>query len=354
MLGGMSTANLSPSIYSQDVYTLNVGVTETLLSWGLVPTFKLAKSNVKMAQLSYNRVRNDLVRDVKKAFYSVLFAKQTLEINSAAESVAKENFETTTALYNEGRVSSFDVSRAKVRWVSSEADLISAENLFNNTMEILKAVLSVPQDVEISILGSFSDKAVDFEQDDSVRQALQFRPEIVQSAEAVTAQKRALEISRADFFPALTGSFNYSWASPDGSLTPGDNYKTWTAQLALSIPIFDGMYTAGRYKAAKSGLDMADSNLDMVRNAVVMETRQADYSVKSALKSIQAQKENVDTAAENLRIARERYTLGLLSHLDLKDAELSLIVARTQYVKTLFDYNAALASMEHALGLPYR
>jgi outer membrane protein TolC len=134
----------------------------------------------------------------------------------------------------------------------------------------------------------------------------------------------------------------------------GDNYKVWTAQLALSLPIFDGMYTAGRYKTAKSGLNTANYNLTIVQNAVVMEARQADSSVKSALKSIQAQKENVETAEENLRIARERYALGLLSHLDIKDAELSLITARTQYVRTLFDYNTALISLEHAMGLPYR
>jgi outer membrane protein TolC len=44
--------------------------------------------------------------------------------------------------------------------------------------------------------------------------------------------------------------------------------------------------------------------------------------------------------------------MGLLSLLDLKDAELSNIEARTQQVKALYDYNIAFTSLERATGLP--
>ena len=44
--------------------------------------------------------------------------------------------------------------------------------------------------------------------------------------------------------------------------------------------------------------------------------------------------------------------MGLLSLLDLKDAELSNIDARTQQIKALYDYNVARTSLERATGLP--
>ena len=64
-----------------------------------------------------------------------------------------------------------------------------------------------------------------------------------------------------------------------------------------------------------------------------------------------AQRENVNTAQENLRIATERYKLGLLSQLELKDAELSLTEAETNYQRALYDYSVSLAQLEKAQGL---
>ena len=59
----------------------------------------------------------------------------------------------------------------------------------------------------------------------------------------------------------------------------------------------------------------------------------------------------INTAQENLRIATERYKLGLLSQLELKDAELSLIEAETSYSRALYDYSVGLAALEKAQGL---
>lgn len=347
-------ADYPPSIYSTDFYTLNLGVSDTLFSWKMSPTFKLSKANVKIAGLKHNRVKNETVYSAKKSFYSVLFASETYRINLAAESVARENYETAQALYNEGKASSFDVSRAKVRWTNSKADLISSRNMFEVAIEFLKTVLSLPADENPHIEGTFADAPFNAGLVEVISQAKKHRPEVLESTEFLNLKKASFDISKSGFLPSVSGSFNYSWSSPDFNMDISGQYASWTAQVILSIPVFDGMFTIGRYKTSKSEKKMADFQKETVEDAVVMETRQAYYSMKNAMESLQAQKENVETAKENLNIARQRYGMGLLSHLELKDAELTMISAEIQHIKTLHDYNIAVVSLERAIGLPYR
>jgi outer membrane protein TolC len=190
--------------------------------------------------------------------------------------------------------------------------------------------------------------------DDEIKTALQQRPELNTAKESESLQVANKNLARAGFLPTLFAGISYSWESLDLITDKDKYYSSWTAKAGVSIPLFDGLFSIGRYSAEKAGLEQAKEQVRGTSDGVVMEVRQSYYSLVNARESLQAQNENMETASENLRIAQERYKLGLLSLLELKDAELSLIDARTQHTKALYDYNISMASLERAVGLPSR
>src|SRR5574341_722613 len=107
----------------------------------------------------------------------------------------------------------------------------------------------------------------------------------------------------------------------------------------------------GRIKAAKASLERVKDSREQLQDLIDLEVRQAFLTFQAAKDRILAQKENVSTAQENLRSATDRYKLGLLSQLELKDAELSLTEAETNYQRALYDYSIGLAQLEKAQGL---
>jgi outer membrane protein TolC len=58
-----------------------------------------------------------------------------------------------------------------------------------------------------------------------------------------------------------------------------------------------------------------------------------------------------DQAEEGLRIVKNRYNNGLLTIVDLLDAELAHQQARTNYFKALHDYKVARVDLELAAGI---
>ncbi|MCX5781905.1 MAG: TolC family protein [Elusimicrobia bacterium] len=349
---GFDLSILSPAIYSNEYYASSLSADLTLFSWRMKPLRNTMKANSKLARLKLASAENDLTLNVKKAFYTALYAKQLLIIAKTAENVARENLETSESLYKVGRVSSFDVSRARVNRINAKTEVISAKNFETVSIEGLRMVLSLPAGEEMDIKGEFPQDARDTSLENEISAALKRRPELNIAKEAEALQVSSKELARAGFLPTVFAGFAYSWEGLDLTADMDKYYTSWTAKAGILIPIFDGLFSIGRFRAQKAGLEQAREQVQGASDGVIMEVRQSYYSLVNARESLQAQKENVETAAENLKIAQERYKTGLLSLLELKDAELSLIGASTQRIKVLYDYNISMTSLDRAVGLP--
>lgn len=349
-LGGKG---LPPSFVSQDYYDLSFSVSQQIFSWRMKPTFSIGKAIVRQAESQLKKIQNDLTLDVKKAYFGVLFAKQALLIAQNAESVTKDTYETSRQLYKEGKVSHFDVSRAKVSWVNSKTGTIQAKNDLRLSKEALKTTLGLSQNEEIEIEGDFPDLISKIKLEEQIQNALRYRPEIKELEQVKKMSKETIEIARSGFLPIFGASYRYSMQGADLTSKQDDYYDTWAVGAYLTIPLFDGGSSIGRLNSAKASFENIKAMDRAATDGIILEVKQSFLSLQDAAERLPAQKENVDTANENLRIAQERYALGLLSHLELKDAELSFTEAKTQYVKALFDYNVAMSALDRAVGLPF-
>ena len=81
-----------------------------------------------------------------------------------------------------------------------------------------------------------------------------------------------------------------------------------------------------------------------------LETRRAFYLAQSTWESIKVARGAVDQAEEGLRIVGNRYGSGLLTIVDLLDAQVSLQQAHTRHFKALHDYKVARIELALAAG----
>ena len=59
----------------------------------------------------------------------------------------------------------------------------------------------------------------------------------------------------------------------------------------------------------------------------------------------------VKQATENFEIANGRYAAGVGNPIEVADAEVLLVNARTAYNQALYDYKVSRASLEKAMGV---
>jgi len=126
------------------LYSTQLTLRQPLFAWWKIyHGDKQARLNYRLVNEEYKQVRNNLIFEVKRAFYNLLLARQFVVIAKEAVDVTDSHYKTTRALYKEGRVSDYDVSRAKVQLVNNQTKLIKAKNNLKLAREELSFLLNV-------------------------------------------------------------------------------------------------------------------------------------------------------------------------------------------------------------------
>jgi NodT family efflux transporter outer membrane factor (OMF) lipoprotein len=163
---------------------------------------------------------------------------------------------------------------------------------------------------------------------------LQRRPDIVEVEENLKAANARIGEARAYFFPTValtgTGGFQtsefdqwFKWASRNLSVGP-----------SVSLPIFEGYTNIARLEVAESRYQQL---LEQYKHTILNAFREV-ADVLTALQTRQEQLEHQRQQAQSSRDAREladiRYRQGLVSYLDVLDAQRTVLAAELQLVQT--------------------
>ncbi|MFH1368952.1 MAG: TolC family protein [Elusimicrobiota bacterium] len=351
LTGSMSAlaSSLSPAMTSEELYGASLSVSQPVFMWGRIyQVNKQAHINYAITKEKYNQTKNDVVYRAKENYYRTVLARELLGIAKEALRLTQDRYEITQKLYSEGKASTYDVSRTKVAMANAKVGVLKAENGFVLAKEALKSFLTVEEDINIT--GSMNIENTGYSLDDMLQTALSSRPEIKQLAYQQKLGKSLLSLSKADNKPMISASYSYTAQSAKLSEDFDSWDKKWQAGLALSWPIFDGLSSYGKVKQAKAGFEqilLADKS---VTEGIKLEVRSVYQNFMQAKQSIEAQKENVQLAKDNLEIAQKRYSLGLMSYIELQDVHFAFSQAETNYEQSLYDYNIAIAAIKKVTG----
>jgi outer membrane protein TolC len=156
-----------------------------------------------------------------------------------------------------------------------------------------------------------------------------------------------MDRARAGHYPTIALQGNYEINSEDYSDTQ-DNYSIGAV---MRINLYSGGRISSRAAAAAADAAQAGALLKRIQLGVRVETQRAYYQAESTWKSIAVARQAVDQAEEGLRIVSNRYASGLLTIVDLLDAQVALQQARTRHFKSLHDYKTARIELALAAGV---
>ena len=129
-----------------------------------------------------------------------------------------------------------------------------------------------------------------------------------------------------------------------------DHYDGYVAGVSVSWHLFDGLATKGRMHATRARIDEAEISFDAVHRSIEADVLGTYRDLQRAEENIQTQTANVQLATESLKLATANFGLGLTSQLELLQSQLDLTRAQTAELSARFDYNAARARLERAMG----
>ena len=298
--------------------------------------------------------RNDIVLNVKKAFYNILLMKKLVNVSREGYQVAKANYENVASLYKQGVSSEYDFLRAEVQMANSEPGLIQAENSLELAKNYIKNLLALDINKPIEIIGDFQYEEISSDIiETKTTEAIAHNPLVKQLSIQESLLDKNVTIQRSDYFPTLSFFGQYDFQSQDNTWDI-KNYnwaKSFMLGLQLNYTLFDGFSRGSRIEQAVIDKEKVILTRRKVEEGLKIRILQASLKMEESTKRIKAQEKNLEQAEKTIKIAQTRYKNGVGTQLELIDTQAALTFAQTNYATAVYDFMTAKAEWENAVTL---
>lgn len=182
--------------------------------------------------------------------------------------------------------------------------------------------------------------------------------QIAKKSQVISELDYKIIASRAYPYLNLSSSYNYSYRGlGTGTISDYGEVELSNQQsralnygLTLGMDIFDG-YNRRREKAnAQIEIENRMFRFQEIEQEIKAELLTVYYAYENNLNLVKMEEENLNVARENLEIALERYRLGALSGLELREVQKSLLDAEERLISVKFQTKLAEISLLQIAG----
>lgn len=308
-----------------------------------------AKLGEKMAQQDVEKTRQELIFRVVRAYTMHLLARSGQEVAEDAVKTAEASSEKAASMYQSGMIVESDRLAAQVFLARMQEELLKAKNQVALSRASLNFEMGLPVDNPIEIAAGLNEVRFDSEPQDSLfKQALERRPDYVQTVLMKDIARKGVGIARAEFLPQI-GVFGSWEADSQNFADRGGN--NWIVGARLHLNLFRGRGDKAQLEEAKANLERSMAMNNFISAAVRLQVKQTVLDLDSTRQRIEVTQSAIGQAEETLRIVQNRYGAGLTTITELLRAQTDLTQTRTAYFQALYEHRIAKANAELASGV---
>ena len=177
----------------------------------------------------------------------------------------------------------------------------------------------------------------------TIETALKANLGLKQSKEEINAALATKKARTTNFFPTLSASYGYirrdqetrqSLQGQQGQETnviinPEDEYNFITS---FSQPIFTGFALINQYKIASMGLDVAEISGKLTRQDVILDAKNAYFSILKSQKLMAVAEDTVKQVAAQKEVAENMYQVGMSPLNDLLQSQVQLANDKQRFI----------------------
>lgn len=327
--------------------TAALDATWTLYDPTFYPSLKSQKINNEVAENNKKVQENQILLNVNRAYYSALLSKERIALAQSNLDKNKKVYEDTRTLYENNQSQDLDMTRAKLNYENQLPELKRAQQLYEQSLFMLKYQMGYPADSALILTDTLLLKQLSSTLQEVApgTEGPGSRPEYKtlkyqQAQEIINIRK-----SRLAYLPTVS-LYGYAGAQafrPKFDMFSGN--ATWYGVsyvgFKISVPVFDGMLKSVQTQESKLMLTRKQNEIRAFEKQYSYELQNARINVANALSNVEIRKNNIKSAESLVAVTQTRYNDGLVTYKDVVDSGNTLLDAQTGYFNALYDYISA-------------
>ena len=296
----------------------------------------------------------DMIEQVSKAYFSVLLAKESLDVYQRVYDNAVENNKNIKKRYDVGSVSEYDYISSNVMVQNAMPNVIEAQNNVVLALWQLKALLGLDLSKNIDVVGSLADYQAQMNYAHTLDQLdLSNNSSLKQLNIQEDMLKSARRIAKFACIPTLSinAAYLYTALGNDGSFFQSKAWNPYSyAGVQLNIPIFAGLQRTAAVRQAKLNLSVLQLQRENAERQLRVAVVQSLNNMQSNVKKYSAAAATVGQAQRGYEIAVKRYEVGRGTLVDIDNSQLQLTQAELSRNSAIYNFLVSKVALDKILG----
>lgn len=285
----------------------------------------------------------NLISLISSSYYDLI--RQNLRVNNFRKGleISNDRLKLAKDRYEVGQGSKVDYYSAQVDYNEDKALLIAQEQSYLNTKISYNTLLVRNHQEEFNV-DSKIDLLPKLNLSDLKEFALKQNPTLISAlltkkiTDLETKSIQSLQMPQID----LLAGYNMGQVN-NGA---GFGVQRGTSDvlnygLRATINIFDGYNQKRRVQNAKINAEIAQMQIDDLKNSLISTLERAFVTYENALNLISLETENYAIAKQNIDIAFDRFKVGIATSYELREVQRNAVSAETRLIETKFAAKAA-------------
>ena len=323
--------------------TIDAGVD---LNWTIFEGFSIRTNYRKLKELQFQgeldtRIAVEkLVVDLTAEYYNYIQQRLRLKNFRYAVALSKERLRIVEQRYRIGSFSGLDYQQAKVDFNADSSDYMKQQEALHTSAVMLNELMA-KENLNIPVY--VVDTAIVVNKSLNLEQLME---DMLKNNAALLYAQKNTAIAELDYKQKVSQSYPYLRMNAGYGYTlnkynKGANYHRGTLGLDFGLTLGINLFDGNRQRIQRRNARINKENV-MLDQTDVEQSLKADlYTLWQAyennLQIIKLQQENLTVAKDNHEIAMERYMLGDLSGIEMREAQKSLLDAEERLLTARYN-----------------
>ncbi|HGK7683470.1 TPA: TolC family outer membrane protein [Legionella pneumophila] len=336
-------------------YSWQVNASQALFNYQAWAKVAQAKASVKAAQASFNDAAQNLILRTAKAYFDVLFAKDTLDFAEAKKRANKRQYDQATQRFQVGLDAITSVYEAKAAYDQSIATVIAARNNQINQSENLRKLTNHVYET----LAPLKDSKIPLVKPEP-NDVNQWIDTGLKQNYKLYAAKYNLEVAKdnvkaisAGNWPVFSLQSNASQvhnnASGNTVFIPSKQTQANIA-IAMNFPVFQGGLVQAQTRQAQYNFQSTSEKLEQTYRDVIVNSRIAFNTITDGISKVKADRQTVISVQNSLQSTEAQFEVGTRTMVDVVNAQQRLFEAQEQLARDQYDLINSILTLKYLAG----
>jgi outer membrane protein TolC len=338
---------------TKDNYNWVIEVKQPLFAGGgILANYQASRIGEDTALLEEKAKYQDVVQDVKIAYFDILRAQRILTAASQSVEMLSAHRDVAENYFKVGMIPKNDLLHAEVELANGKQALVKAQNAVDLTKSRLNTVLKRRIFAPVEIVDILNYRPLNQSFEECLNIARELRPELKISSLKAEQAGKLVRVAQSNYLPSLSLVGNYTRYG-DTPAVSGSDFQTAEVLYVMAVAswnFWEWGKTKFRVDASKARENQALDSAKELNDQITLEIKNAYLLLQEAQSQITVSQQVIEQAEENFRISEERYKERVATSTEVLDAQTLLTRAKADYANALGDYNINYAKLQRSMG----